>query len=844
VALRGAADSSAVNQLLGLGGHGRQGCESEGSDADPAVIAPAANMKQILALPYSGERVSLAVHRVGGTLLLGAPPAAADLGGTSWADAVRAGAAPSREALAHGGGDHAANAGARSGAGTEGGRGAGGAEESLAAAGEGEGEGEEGTGGERGAGALLDVRQLQERVYRRLVGAALAGGTAQQPGEHFASVDGGNARGGVGAGRRRRGKPRGGTREAAGAPHGGRAEGPGPGEQQHGADAVPGQALQVPEGRCAGGAAAAWGRRLADSESSEEEDGAGDVGWQAGAPAPFQRMCRWNLGGMQMLLGSDLMVFGAPQHPCVSLYLRDPERMTSSAAFLDLYLDNVMASVPEMLICWHKAGAVQGYLLKRTDDIPAMTSFAFSPERIKASGTHVLEWLRRECRREGSTYWLHRGAGADDLALYAAPEDTALPPHVALPVAMFCFRAAGRLAGTTRPEQRARRRELLRRGCRMLDEGKHWLLAASAHEAIAETLVAVGPPAPGAALGQVESYHAAESADATFVLPASDKKGDTEAAVSHLATALGLVEAHSGGARPRPGEPFAGGELWARARRKALECWAFLVRVHLAKRNFPAAHAALSNALRCALPPTCAPLPPPPAPWLEVAALRSLLGDLLMRAAADLGAIADPPDCAFPPGPAGEGGGGGAGDGGGGGGNGSKWFDESHMPRLGGRFSRGGRWSGEADGSSEADAWGLGALSRMSARETVLRAAEQYHAARFRPAPPSAISRPAPRAPRAVRLRRPPERGLGEGCTCWTRRRRATRRWRAGRGSRRCSRCSRCPVCRASSAAAPHPAAVARHRSRLGCGGRWAQRALARRRRKRLSRRRGGLGTR
>ncbi|KAJ1484895.1 hypothetical protein T484DRAFT_1893456, partial [Baffinella frigidus] len=81
VALRGAADSQVVNQLLGLGGH-RGGGDGGGMDSEVEVIAPAANLRQILALPYSDERVSLAVHRVGGTLLIGAPPQPANSGET------------------------------------------------------------------------------------------------------------------------------------------------------------------------------------------------------------------------------------------------------------------------------------------------------------------------------------------------------------------------------------------------------------------------------------------------------------------------------------------------------------------------------------------------------------------------------------------------------------------------------------------------------------------------------------------------------------------------------------------------------------------------------------------
>ncbi|KAJ1484896.1 hypothetical protein T484DRAFT_1795367 [Baffinella frigidus] len=185
--------------------------------------------------------------------------------------------------------------------------------------------------------------------------------------------------------------------------------------------------------------------------------------------------------------------------------------------------------------------------------------------------------------------------------------------QVALPVAMLCFRAAGRLSASTKQEHRSRRRELLARGCNMLDEGKHWFLA------IAETLVAIGRGS-GATLGQT-------------LVAIGRGSGATlgQDAASHLATAMAIAEAHSRVAAAP--DTFPGAEVWYRARRKALECWAFLVKVHLAKGHVTAAHSALSNALRCALPAPRATPPPQATAWVEVSALRSLLGDILMRAA-------------------------------------------------------------------------------------------------------------------------------------------------------------------------------------------------------------------
>ena len=65
-----------VGTGLGLGSSNDDGCELE-------VIAAARSLKQLLAMPYSDQRVSLAVHRVGETLLIDQPPPASQ----SWGPA-------------------------------------------------------------------------------------------------------------------------------------------------------------------------------------------------------------------------------------------------------------------------------------------------------------------------------------------------------------------------------------------------------------------------------------------------------------------------------------------------------------------------------------------------------------------------------------------------------------------------------------------------------------------------------------------------------------------------------------------------------------------------------------
>ncbi|EKX36468.1 hypothetical protein GUITHDRAFT_165742 [Guillardia theta CCMP2712] len=297
--------------------------------------------------------------------------------------------------------------------------------------------------------------------------------------------------------------------------------------------------------------------KVEESDSSEEEEEQEES---------ILRMCRLRFGGMQMLLGSDVMVFGSSGHPCVSLYVRDPEVM-SLHSYLDLWLDNVIASVPEVMICWHKDCVMQGYMLKRTQDIPEMTHFAFSPERVEKNGAQVLKWLRQECSREASTYWLYREQGDDKLQLYnleamnramGASKDESfshiksVPPRFAFPVAMLCFRAAARKpeAGgegkrhavrvkAVEQEHRTRRRELLLHCSSLLDEREHGFLIATVEEGIAETYVAI----------DIED----------------DMKDDKEISS------------------------------------KALECFVFLCNVHVSKGQFDSAFLMLRRAFQCAI---------------------------------------------------------------------------------------------------------------------------------------------------------------------------------------------------------------------------------------------------
>ena len=80
--------------------------------------------------------------------------------------------------------------------------------------------------------------------------------------------------------------------------------------------------------------------------------------------------------------------------------------------WLDAWLDNIMASVPELAICYHHNGIVQGYELLKTDDIFLLkglsedgTSF-FHPHIIQQNALSVLRFLQENCKEDLGTYWV------------------------------------------------------------------------------------------------------------------------------------------------------------------------------------------------------------------------------------------------------------------------------------------------------------------------------------------------------------------------------------------------------------------------------------------------------
>ncbi|XP_050543387.1 erythroid differentiation-related factor 1 isoform X2 [Daktulosphaira vitifoliae] len=132
----------------------------------------------------------------------------------------------------------------------------------------------------------------------------------------------------------------------------------------------------------------------------------------------FNQNVLWNFEDLQMLLGTDMPIFGGGTHPCLSLRLRDMSKPISVLTGIDYWLDNLMCNVPEVVMCYHLNGIVQKYELIKTEDLPYLNDSKFSPKVIRDVAQNILSFLKSNATKAGHTYWLFKGKYEDVVKLY------------------------------------------------------------------------------------------------------------------------------------------------------------------------------------------------------------------------------------------------------------------------------------------------------------------------------------------------------------------------------------------------------------------------------------------
>ncbi|XP_059630898.1 uncharacterized protein LOC132273833 isoform X2 [Cornus florida] len=229
----------------------------------------------------------------------------------------------------------------------------------------------------------------------------------------------------------------------------------------------------------------------------------------------FLRVLFWQFHNFRMLLGSDLLLFSNERYVAVSLHLWDMSRQVTPLTWLEAWLDNVMASVPELAICYHQDGVVQCYELVKTDDIFLSKGIsedgtpAFHPHVVQQNGLSVLRFLQANCKQDPGAYWLYKSAGEDVIQLFNlsaipknhSPNDcddsSASVPSLIhrgrsdylLSLGTLLYRIAHRLSLSMSHNNRAKCARFFKDCLDFLDEPDHLVVRASAHEQFARLLL-------------------------------------------------------------------------------------------------------------------------------------------------------------------------------------------------------------------------------------------------------------------------------------------------------------------------------------------------------------------
>ncbi|KAL0360103.1 UNVERIFIED_CONTAM: Erythroid differentiation-related factor 1 [Sesamum radiatum] len=217
----------------------------------------------------------------------------------------------------------------------------------------------------------------------------------------------------------------------------------------------------------------------------------------------------------RMLLGSDLLIFSNEKYVAVSLHLWDVSRKVTPLTWLEAWLDNFMASVPELAICYHQDGVVQGYELLKTDDIFLLKGIsddgtpAFHPHVVQQNGLSVMRFLQENCKQDPGAYWLYKSAGEDVIQLFdlsvipkSHTADSCHDSSGSLPSLIYrgrsesilslgtlLYRIAHKLSLSMSPNNRSRCARFFQKCLSLLDEPEHLVVRALAHEQFARLLL-------------------------------------------------------------------------------------------------------------------------------------------------------------------------------------------------------------------------------------------------------------------------------------------------------------------------------------------------------------------
>ncbi|XP_003701400.1 erythroid differentiation-related factor 1 [Megachile rotundata] len=281
----------------------------------------------------------------------------------------------------------------------------------------------------------------------------------------------------------------------------------------------------------------------------------------------FARNIVWTFENIQMLIGTDMPIFGGLTHPCISLRLRDMTKPINVLTGIDYWLDNLMCNVPEVVMCYHLDGIVQKYELIKTEDLPNLDHSKFSPKVIRDVAQNILSFLKNNATKAGHTYWLFKGKDDDVVKLYDltslchdVSDEKGQNPFT-VPVAMLLYRVARNMKySSDYHRQQGTIRMLLKNCIQLLAKEKYPQIVTSAHFMLSDLYIPsdTDPVSPGLSDQSDEEDTQSESS----VYHESERDEDEEHEVDAIKSlALANIKEHAECEEPKYKPPPISGTI-------------------------------------------------------------------------------------------------------------------------------------------------------------------------------------------------------------------------------------------------------------------------------------------
>ena len=196
----------------------------------------------------------------------------------------------------------------------------------------------------------------------------------------------------------------------------------------------------------------------------------------------YMRVQRYAMDGLELLLGSDTVVYGrADSSTKIGVHDVIEGTTITEARALDMWLANTIGGCDECAVCYHRDGQTSGYQLLKTEALPAFcggdSGVALA---TMARARSILEFVKNNCVDDAATYCLTRGKN-ETLELWRVEEGRHTTPF-GRACALLCLRIARRISGDV-----LRRRRLLDRCVALADPKRDACVVAEAHLLVART---------------------------------------------------------------------------------------------------------------------------------------------------------------------------------------------------------------------------------------------------------------------------------------------------------------------------------------------------------------------